>query len=459
MLREGRLRVRAIRSRIPLFVTLETFWRLLGLIYFIAFCSLGIQAAGLLGSHGILPFPDFLQAAREQIGNSAYWRVPTLLWLHPTDAALSTCWVAGALCGLASLFRFRQRTALAVCLVLWISLLSVGQDFLSYQWDVLLSEAGFLAIFADGSKLGILLFRWLLFRLMFFSGVVKLASGDPAWRNLTALHYHYETQPLPTPLAWYFYQLPLGFQKASTLFTFFVELLVPFWFFAPRRLRHVGGWITIGLQVMILLTGNYTFFNFLTIFLAMLLFVEPAAAKPNIRTIVLAAFIALTSGMLCLRLFDFPLPPGGEAVMRAVAPFDLVNSYGLFAVMTTERNEITVEGSNDGVEWKAYGFRYKPDSLRRAPPIVAPHQPRLDWQMWFAALSDYRQNRWFVNFAVRLLQGEPAVLRLLAYNPFPNAPPKYIRASFYQYHFTHFGEPGWWKRDDKGLYLPPVSLQ
>jgi hypothetical protein len=454
--------IRGICIRIPLFVTLETFWRLLGAIYFIAFCSLGVQASGLLGSRGILPYADFLRVAREAIGPSAYWRVPSVLWLHPTDVALSACWISGAISAATAMFRIRQRTALAVCLVLWLSLCSVGQDFLSFQWDILLCEAGFLAIFAGRSRVRIWLFRWLLFRLMFFSGVVKLASGDAAWRNLTALHYHYETQPLPTPLAWYLHQLPIAFHKASTLLTFFVELLVPFWFFLPRPLRHVGGYLTIALQVLILLSGNYTYFNFLTIALAMFLFVEPSDAPVSrasrVVTIALAAFIGLLSGMQCLRLFDVPLPPGGAAVMHLAAPFELVNSYGLFAVMTTERNEIVVEGSDDGVEWRAYEFRYKPGDLRRAPPIVAPFQPRLDWQMWFAALGDVQQNRWFVNFVVRLLQGEPAVLSLLQSNPFPQSPPKFVRARLYQYHFTHFGEPGWWKREEKRDYLPPALV-
>ena len=425
-----------------------------------------MQASGLLGSHGILPFASYLKAAYNAIGNSAYWRVPTLLWLRPSDAALAACWIAGAICALAAICGFWQRTALAGCLVLWISLCAVGQDFLSFQWDALLSEVGFLAIFADASPVRIFLFRWLLFRLMFFSGVVKLASGDPNWRNLTAMHFHYETQPLPTPFAWYMYQLPMWFQKASTLFTFFVELLVPFWFFAPRRVRHIGAWVTIALQILILLTGNYTFFNFLAIFLAMFLFIEPKdqVALPRPRfytkvTIALAAFVGITSGLLCLRLFDIPWPPAGEAVMRVVAPFNVVNSYGLFAVMTTERNEIIVEGSFDGVNWKAYEFQYKPGDLRRAPPIVAPYQPRLDWQMWFAALSDYQQNRWFLNFAIRLLEGEPAVLRLLAYNPFPGTPPKYVRAQIFLYHFTGFGQKGWWTRQYRGEYLPAVSLR
>lgn len=452
-----RPRLAEFRRRIPLFVTIRTFLRLLGAVYFIAFLSLGVQASGLLGSHGILPFADYLQAARAALGGSAFWQVPTVLWLHPTDGAMAFCWIAGALLGLAAAFGLWQRPLLSVCLVLWISLCSIGQDFLSFQWDILLSEAGFLAVLADDSLVGIALFRWLLFRLMFFSGVVKLLSHDATWRNLTALHYHYETQPLPTPLAWYMHALPMWFQKASTAFTFFAELFVPFCFFAPRPIRHAAGWITIALQLLILTTGNYTFFNILTIALAMFLFIEPApSTRRRQANILLAAFIGMTSGLLLLELFGIPLPPGGGEVMHAIAPLRIVNPYGLFAVMTTERREIVVEGSSDGVEWKAYEFRYKPGDVRRAPPIVEPHQPRLDWQMWFAALGTYQDNRWFVNFAIKLLQGEPTVLGLLRDNPFPKDPPKYIRARLFLY---RFGTRTWWTREELGEYLPPVSLR
>jgi hypothetical protein len=297
---------------------------------------------------------------------------------------------------------------------------------------------------------------------MFYSGAVKLLSHDPNWRNLTAVHYHYETQPLPTPLAWYMEQLPMWFQQASTAFTFFAELIVPFLFFAPKPIRRVGAWIAIALQTLILLTGNYTFFNLLAIILTLFLFIEP---KPQARgrlhravSVALAAFVGVVSGCITLRMFSVDLP-GESAVLHAAEPLRIVNSYGLFAVMTTERPEIVVEGSNDGAAWLAYEFPYKPGDLRRAPPLVAPHQPRLDWQMWFAALGNYQSNRWFVGFMLRLMQGEPSVLRLLRYNPFPGAPPKYIRARLYQYHFTKFGETGWWKREERGLYFPAVSLK
>jgi hypothetical protein len=444
--------LQAERAASPVMV--RTFLMFLGFVFFIAFTSFGLQSRGLIGARGISPFAEYLRLIRESVGGAAYWDVPSVLWLSARD---------GALFALAAIFSRWRRAALAACVVLWLSLCSVGQDFLAFQWDALLVESGFLAIFADTSAVRVWLFRWLLFRLMFFSGVVKLASHDAAWRNLTAMHFHYETQPLPTPLAWYAFQLPMWFQRISTAMVLATELVAPLLFFAPRRIRRVAGWIVVALQLLILATGNYTFFNFLTIALVTWLFIEPErrawGRMHRAVSIGLAALIGTASLMLCLEQFSIPLPPGGGAVVHAVAPFDVVNSYGLFALMTTTRPEIVVEGSNDGADWRAYEFRYKPGDLRRAPPVVEPGQPRLDWQMWFAALGNYQENRWFPSFMLRLLQGEPSVLGLLAYNPFPNAPPKYVRARLYLYHFTHFGSPGWWTREERGLYFPPVSLK
>jgi hypothetical protein len=414
---------------------------------------------GLIGSQGILPVGDYLAAVREA---GERWEVPSVFWITSSDFALRAVWIAGALAAVAAAAGFWRRAMLGVCLILWLSICAVGQDFLSFQWDVLLLEAGFLAIFADESRVMVWLFRWLVFRLMIFSGLVKLLSGDPAWRNLTALHDHYETQPLPTPLGWYMYQLPMAFQKVSTFMVFVVELAVPFLFFFPRPVRRIGAWVTIGFQVLILLTGNYTFFNFLTILLCMWLFIEPSGAglRPAQRFVqtALAGFIGTVTGLLFLELASIT-PAGGAAILRAIAPYRIVNSYGLFAVMTTTRPEIIVEGSADGNTWQAYEFRYKPGDPMRAPPIVAPHQPRLDWQMWFAALGTYQQNRWFINFIARLLKNEPAVTRLLRSNPFANAAPKYVRARVYQYHFTHWRDRAWWKREEQGSYFPVVSLK
>jgi len=447
----------------------ELFFKALGLIYLIAFVSFGVQADGLIGAHGIQPAAAYLRAMHEALGAGVYWNVPTIFWLSASDLALRVAWLTGAALAILLVLGFLRRVCLVLLLILYLSICSAGQEFWSFQWDALLLESGFLAIFLDASPGRTWLLRWLLFRLTIMSGLVKLMSGDPTWRNLTALNYHYETQPLPTPIAWYMYQLPGWFQKMSTGFVFVVEVLVPLLIFASLRLRRIGGVFLIGLQVLILLTGNYTFFNWLTIALCVFLFAEQQGQAPATTwthrgvTVAVTAFVAVTSGLQFLEMFSFPLPALAGSYLHRIAPLSLVNTYGLFAVMTTTRPEIIIEGSNDTVNWRAYEFRYKPGDLRRAPPWVAPYQPRLDWQMWFAALGSARQNAWFFNFAARLLEGSPAVLGLLERNPFPGAPPHYIRATVYDYQFTSFAERkstgAWWRREIKGMYLQPVSLR
>jgi hypothetical protein len=448
----------------------DLFLKALGAIYLIAFVSFGVQADGLIGSQGILPVANYLRGMHQALGARAFWYAPTVFWVNSGDLSLRAAWIAGAAVALILMLGFFRRTCLIALLILYISISTAGQDFWSFQWDILLTEAGFLALFADASPGRTWLFRWLLFRLIFMSGAVKLLSGDPTWRDLTALSYHYQTQPLPTPVAWYMDQLPLWFQKASTVFVFFVELLVPFLIFAPVKLRRVAAGLLIGLQVLILLTGNYTFFNLLTIALCVFLFVDRPArgANPETRThlavtLALMVFVLTTSGLQFLEMFHVPLPAPAQSYLAWISPLRLVNSYGLFAVMTTTRLEIVVEGSSDGTTWMPYEFRYKPGDVKRAPPWVAPYQPRLDWQMWFAALGSADENRWFYNFAARLLQGSAPVLGLLERNPFPGSPPRYIRAVVYDYRFTNFAERrqsgAWWRREEKAAYLPAISLR
>jgi hypothetical protein len=448
----------------------QLFLKALGAIYLIAFVSFGVQATGLIGSQGILPAANYLHAMHEALGARAFWYAPTVFWANSSDLALRVAWIAGALAAIVLILGFFRQACLIAMLILYLSISTAGQDFWSFQWDILLTEAGFLAIFADASPGRIWLFRWLLFRLMFMSGLVKLASGDPTWRNLTALSYHYVTQPLPTPIAWYMYQLPMWFQRASTAFVFFVELLVPFLIFAPIRLRRIGAGLMIGLQALILLTGNYTFFNLLAIALCAFLFADPPArgAQTETRThqgvtIGLMVFVLTTSGLQFLEMIHLPLPAPARTYLVWISPLRLVNTYGLFAEMTTTRPEIVVEGSNDGTAWAPYEFRYKPGDVRRAPPWVAPYQPRLDWQMWFAALGSANESRWFYNFAARLLQGSPPALALLEHNPFPGSPPRYIRALVYDYRFTDSAERrrtgAWWRREQKATYLPAISLR
>lgn len=458
-------------------ISVRWFMRSLGAIYFIAFLSLEVQIMGLIGARGILPATRFVNAVRETYGASAWLRLPTIFLLGSGDALLKLACIAGAIAALAIVLGFARRTALVLAFVLYLSLVHVSQTFLSFQWDYLLLETGFLAIFLLPVFPRVWLFRWLLFRLMFLSGTAKLLSHDPAWRNLTALTYHYQTQPLPTRIGWYFHQFPASFQKFSCLFVFFVELVVPFLMFAPRRVRFFAATMTIAFQVLIFITGNYAFFNLLAVALGPFLYDdaafrrthEPVTRRPKPAaswravSAVLVAFIMLASGLQLLETFSGAIPEPAAIALGWIAPFGVVNTYGLFAVMTTSRSEIIVEGSNDGQTWLEYGFKYKPGDLKRAPVWVQPHQPRLDWQMWFAALSSYPAQPWFVNFAVRLLEGSPDVLALMAENPFPSAPPHYIRARVYDYKFTNFAERratgDWWRRELKGEYLPVVSLR
>jgi predicted DCC family thiol-disulfide oxidoreductase YuxK len=448
------------------------FLRLLALVYLAAFLSLGPQVRGLIGARGILPIGGYLDAVRQALGADAWRIVPTLLWLGHSDAVLSGLCIAGAILAVVLLIGFFERICLILLYVLYLSLVSAGQDFLSFQWDMLLLEAGFLAIFLGSSRVVVWLFRILVFRLMFSSGAVKLLSGDPAWRNLSAMSYHYFTQPLPAPVAWYFQQLPSWFHKLSTASVFAIELGIPFLIFLPRRARCFGAWCLIGLQMLILITGNYAFFNWLSIGLCIFLFDDAAVSRwiPTRQVSATPRKLAIAVAILVLGLGSLQmiatfgrLPRIGYELVQAAQPFGIVNTYGLFAVMTTTRPEIAIQGSNDGANWSDYIFKYKSGPLDRRPLWVAPYQPRLDWQMWFAALGSYRENPWFVNFMVRLLEGSPDVLLLLERNPFPNAPPRYVRALASTYRFTNWSERratgNWWKAEPAGVYLRAISLQ
>jgi hypothetical protein len=452
------------------------FSKALAVIYLTAFISFAVQARGLVGAQGILPVGVFLDNVWGQLGSGSFWRVPTVFWWLRSDRGmLGVCWLCAAIAISAALVNANsllQRGLFAVLFAGYLSLVSAGQIFMGYQWDYLLLEAGFLAIFLTPDSTRVWLFQWLLFRLMFESGAVKMQSQDETWRNLTALTYHYYTQPLPTPLAWFFEQLPLAFQKLSTLFVLGTELILPFGFFGPRWVKLICAVITAALQVLILLTGNYTFFNFLTIALCLLLVDDrffgrnPQGVLPRANRFVTAGLFLVIMILSCAGfagMFHSPVWPAVAKFQQRIAPFGIVNEYGLFANMTTTRIEITVEGSDDGENWQPYVFRFKPNDPRSAPHWVAPFQPRLDWQMWFAALGNYQENPWFQHFATRLLEASPPVLSLLKMDPFHGKPPRYLRATAGDFHFTSWDTRrktgDWWTSEDKGLYFPVVSLR
>src|SRR5229473_3455800 len=446
------------------------FLRVLAGIYCIAFASIGVQVTGLIGERGILPLGRYLQAISQNFGVQGYWMLPSVFWIAHGDVFLRLVCVAGAAISIVLLLGYFERTSLICLFVLYLSLCSAGQDFMSFQWDMLLLESGFLAIFLGSSKLVVFLFRWLLFRLTFLSGAVKLLSHDHTWSGLTAMTFHYWTQPLPTRIAWYMNQLPISFQRFSTGMVLCIELAVPFLIFAPRLWRFFGSAAILFLQGLIFLTGNYTFFNLLTMALCLFLFDDASLSKLRLRLRSVYCRPVFTRGAAVLILFLSAIELWGvfsdstamNSILRFTAPFGIVNTYGLFAVMTTTRPEIVVQGSNDGVTWLDYEFKYKPGDPRKPPRWVAPHQPRLDWQMWFAALTSFRNAPWFANFMVRLLQGSPEVLGLLEKDPFGGAPPKYVRALLFNYGFTDFATRratgAWWTRTPQGFYFPQVSM-
>jgi hypothetical protein len=468
----------------------------LGLIFFTAFGSLALQWKGLIGSGGIVPPGSWMDSARAQLGAGVYWRVPSVFWLGQGDGAIGTAIWAGVLISIAMACGFAPGACALVLWALYLSLCAVSDPFLGYQWDALLLETALLAavylpwslspqwrVTTRLTTLGRWLLWWLLGRLMLESAIVKLTSGDPTWRNLTALTYHYETQPLPLWTAWFAHQSPVWLHKLEALATFAIEFIAPLLILGPRRLRHAGAWAMIALQLGIMFTGNYAFFNLLCILLSLLLLedsfwpdasrrlllrrVRPPvhAGTPTTASWILeplGALSAVFTGFLLLGTIWRPLLFAPfESLSQVTRPLRSFNSYGLFASMTTERPEIIVEGSNDGVHWQAYEFKWKPGDLKRAPRLAEPHQPRLDWQMWFAALSgNARRVPWFVEFMARLLQGSPEVLALLEWNPFPGTPPQYVRAQLYEYHFTRVGEgPAWWKRERIGEFCPAISIR
>jgi predicted DCC family thiol-disulfide oxidoreductase YuxK len=474
------------------------FLRLLGAIYTIAFVSLWTQIAGLYGSKGILPAAQYLAAVRSHYGIERHWLLPTLAWLNVSDVALAVMCGAGAVLGFLLLLGAAPILTLVGCWALYLSLANVGREFLWFQWDSLLLETGFLAIFlAPWRELSrpatdpaparsvLWMMRWLLFRLMFSSAAVKLTSGDPTWHNLTALQYHYETQCLPPWTAWYAHHLPASFQRWSAIGMFAIEGLAPFLIMAPRRIRMFGAAAMALLQVLIVLTGNYCFFNLLTLALIVLLLDDAvwplswrgrvAGADPHSTRATRGRWPGWITGTVAVALFVLSFAPLAGAlrlslgrlgalvaVEQVVDPFRVVNGYGLFAVMTTKRDEIIVEGSADGRVWRPYEFRYKPGDVMRRPRFVAPHQPRLDWQMWFAALGDWRASPWYLDFCQRLLEGSRPVLGLLEKNPFPDAPPRYVRGVLYQYHFTDAAtrraSGAWWRREERGPFGPVLTL-
>ncbi|HEX4961202.1 MAG TPA: lipase maturation factor family protein [Thermoanaerobaculia bacterium] len=465
------------------------FLRALGLIFFSAFYSLAFQIKGLIGLDGLLPAAAYLEmVARAFPGGLRFWCAPTLLWLGAGNGALTALVWGGLIASALLTVNVWPRGMIAACLILFLSFIGAAQDFASYQSDGMLLEAAFLSIFfaprgfwpglgADQppSRITLFLLRWEWFRIYFESGVVKLASGDPQWRGLTAMDHYYENGPLPSWIGWYVQQrLPHAFHAGTALATLIVELGLVWLAWLPRPFRLACFAICTLLQVGIILTANYAFLNYLVLVLGFLLLDDGVLAKLRLRVPAPAAIRPVArwrmaaAAVVLAWIFYATLVPwlaAGNRMLaapaRALEPFRIANQYGLFAVMTPERYEIEFQGSRDGTAWIAYPFRYKPQDLREAPGLYAPYQPRFEWNLWFASLGSVGQNTWVENTEIRLLEGSRDVLGLFRRDPFTGSPPAQVRAVLWQYGFTTPEEKRktgrWWWRQELSLYAPVME--
>ena len=463
----------------PYWLTRFCFQRFLGFIYFIAFLVTLNQFRALIGEHGLTPVPLFLKKTK-------FWNDPSLFWLNSSDQFMAGIALLGAILSVAAMSgisdRFGMGVSVTIWLLLWIfylSFVNIGQIFYGFGWEILLLEAGFLAIFLGSSNTApptviIWMLRWVLFRVLFGAGLIKL-RGDSCWRDLTCLFYHYETQPLPNPLSWYLHHSPRLFHRGGVLFTQGVQLAVPWGIFVPGVVGTVAGIFSVIFQTSLILSGNLSWLNYLTLaisiscfddrFLSHFIPLSIPSAEP-ISGMRQGILMALTFLILFLSISPvLNLISPRQIMNTSFEPLHLVNTYGAFGTVTRERMEIIVEGTNDSVltpatQWKEYEFKAKPGDVKRKPPLVAPYHYRLDWLMWFAAMSDYRQHPWFLSLVAKLLEGDKETLKLMGSNPFPERPPQFIRAELYEYRFTDSikKEGAWWRRRRVETYLRPVSL-
>jgi hypothetical protein len=466
------------------------FLRLLGLVYAAAFASAAYQVEPLLGEHGLLPAQRFLAARAAEHGSAwqAFLEAPTLFVLSASDATLLGAALLGLGLALAVLAGVENALVMLVLWALYLSIDHVGQRFWGYGWEMLLVETGLTAVFlcplrsvaplsnAPVPRLAVWLLRWILFRLILGAGLIKL-RGDPCWSELTCTMVHYETQPIPGPLSHALHHAPAWWHTLEGAFVLAAELVAPLCFFGPRQARLVAGVVQVLLQLGLLISGNLSFLNYLTLALAVCLFDDEALARlvparlaarlalpsrpvtPSARVLLLAfaALVLVESRHPVLNLLS-----ADQRMNESYNGLHLASSYGMFGGVGRVRPELTLEGTADDVpddtaRWLSYELPCKPGDLARRPCIIAPLQPRLDWQVWFAAMSHAEREPWLIRLVTRLLAGDRALLRLFAHNPFPRAPPRFIRVVQWRYSFTRPGEPGWWTRERVGLWLRPVG--
>jgi Lipase maturation factor len=454
------------------------FQHALGFIYLAAFLVAANQFVPLLGEHGLQPVRRFVR-------HVPFRRAPSLFHLNCSDRFITATIFCGIALSVFALGGWSESFGLGVSMITWallwmiyLSLVNVGQTFYGFGWETMLTETGFLAIFLGSSDTRppvalMWLIIWVLFRTMFGAGMIKMRS-DPCWRDLTCLYYHYETQPLPNPLSWYLHHSPHWTHKAGVLFTHFAQLLVPWFYFAPAPICYWAGGLTILFQITLILSGNLSWLNYITIVLCIPCFDDrllgrlislPYSMPESMALPHEIAVICLVVLVLCLSVRPARNLFSRRQLMNAsFEPLHLVNTYGAFGAVTRQRLEVIIKGTNakvldDTTQWHEYEFKGKPVTVRRRPCIVSPYHWRLDWQMWFAAMSPADFHPWIFVLVQRLLEGDRKILSLFARNPFPDAPPRYVRADWYRYQFTKPGERAWWTRTFVAEYLPPMTLR
>jgi len=475
-------------------LTRALYLRALGAIYFVAFLSLAQQVVPLIGTDGLLPAKPFLDEMGAAQGGrlAGFAALPSIFWLDASDRALSYLAWGGTALSLVVVAGCANALVLALLWALYMSFVHVGQLFYGYGWEILLLEMGFLAIFlaplrrldafaaeSPPSPIVIWLLRWVLFRVMFGAGLIKL-RGDPCWRDLTCMYFHYETQPLPNPLSWYLHRTPEWFHRLEVLFNHFVELVVPWTLFAPHLIRHAGGIFLVAFQLTLIISGNLSFLNWLTLALCIACFDDQAlgrilpgrwwrraealsAVSPSRLRHAVGIALALFVGFLSIGPV-LNLLGSHQAMNASFDRLHLVNTYGAFGSVGRERDEIILEGTeyaepSGSSTWSEYEFKCKPGDVQRRPCLIAPYQYRVDWQIWFAAMQSVDTNPWLVHLVSKLLRNDPGALSLLARNPFPDSPPRFIRAELYEYRFAPPDDQdhAWWQRRRIGEYMPPLS--
>jgi hypothetical protein len=472
---------------------------MLGLLYLNVFAIIFFQGLALWGKYGLLPIGEFAKAVEGHFGDrlSSVLELPSLFYFIPFDSTFYVLTVLALVLSVVLILGYANFFFLFVLWILQLSFVNSGQLFYSYGWETQILELTFLAFFfvpflnpnlkttsTPPSRVVIWAMRWELFRLMLGAGLIKI-RGDECWRDLTCLVYHYETQPNPNPLSYFYHHMPTWFHYGGVLFNHFIELIVPFAFFGPKHLRRLAGVLAAVFQIILISSGNLAWLNWLTLAMCLVCFddeflmkiatlfntrikgfsakLSAGESQTRARTAILCLFTAVVLGMSLAPSYN--LVRSDQAMNTSYSSWHFINSYGAFGSVGKERGEVIIEGTDDSVitdqtVWREYEFHCAPGDVTRMPCLVSPYHYHLDWQIWFSGMRSELQEEWLFRLAVRLLESDEKVTALFRENPFPDHPPQFIRMELYRYNFSDLKEwpRTWWKRERVAEYMPAISL-